>query len=213
MTAAYRLKGLGWFLSGVIVVLGFYLVSLQVAAERKKVEDVTQMMIAANREITSLDTEFETRANLLQLEKWNGEVLALSAPSATQFIPNEAELAQIDFTRPDEREAAIQVANHVVPSGPGLTIAPVAVAVQTAPIGLSADRPARAVTPQADSGARPEPFRTILASVAPVPAGVGTSIRRASATQTIALLDRKLLSDSVIGDLVSGARAEVYGTR
>lgn len=213
MTAAYRLKGLGWFLSGVIVVLGFYLVSLQVAAERKKVEDVTRMMIAANREITSLDTEFETRANLLQLEKWNGEVLALSAPSATQFIPNEAELAQIDFTRPDEREAAIQVANHVVPSGPGLTIAPIAVAVQTAPIGLSADRPARADTPHAGSGVRPEPFRTILASVAPGSAGVGTSIRRASATQTIALLDRKLLSDSVIGDLVSGARAEVHGTR
>ena len=40
MTAAYRLKGIGWFGSCVAVVLGFYLVSLQVAAERKKLDDV-----------------------------------------------------------------------------------------------------------------------------------------------------------------------------
>ena len=82
MTAAYRLKGIGWFGGCVAVVLGFYLVSLQVAAERKKLEGMDRKIEAAERDIRALETEFDTRANLAQLEKWNGETLALAAPTA-----------------------------------------------------------------------------------------------------------------------------------
>jgi hypothetical protein len=72
MTAAYRLKGLGWFGGCVVVTLGFYLVSLQVAAERKRLEQVDTRIRVAVRDIRALETEFDTRANLAQLERWNG---------------------------------------------------------------------------------------------------------------------------------------------
>ena len=82
MTAAYRLKGIGWFGGAVVVVLGFYLVSLQVATERKKLEQLNGRILSAQRDIRALETEFDTRANLAQLEKWNGDTLALSSPTA-----------------------------------------------------------------------------------------------------------------------------------
>ena len=76
MTAAHRLKGVGWFASCVVVVLGFYLVSLQVASERGKLEAVNRRIDDAERDVRALETEFQTRANLTQLEKWNGDSLA-----------------------------------------------------------------------------------------------------------------------------------------
>src|SRR3546814_12465621 len=42
MTATHRLKGVGWFLACVIGALGFYLLSLQVATERTKLEDMSR---------------------------------------------------------------------------------------------------------------------------------------------------------------------------
>ena len=69
MTAAYRMKGVGWFGGCVAVVLGFYLVSLQVAAERKKLEAVNGQIRSAQRDIRALETEFDTRGNLAQLER------------------------------------------------------------------------------------------------------------------------------------------------
>ncbi len=206
MTASYRFRGLGWFLSGVIVVLGFYMVSLQVAAERKKVDDVARAIATAQRDIRALETEFDTRANLAQLERWNGDVLALTAPSAGQFVADEAALAQIDFSRPD---AAAQVANvaYVVPAMPQAnpptpTAAPLATPVVIAPALVVAPPAVRSVT-----------TRTVLASVAPVPTHADAGRAARSRTQAVAMLDRSLLSDSTIGDLVSGARAEASGLR
>ncbi|GAA3249494.1 hypothetical protein GCM10020258_03600 [Sphingomonas yabuuchiae] len=120
MTAAYRLKGIGWFGSCVAVVLGFYLVSLQVAAERKKLDDVNGRIAAAQRDIRALETEFDTRANLVQLEKWNGDTLALTAPVAGQFVGDEAQLASLDVTR-GPAEGAIQTAALLVPRNPRLS--------------------------------------------------------------------------------------------
>ena len=69
MTAAYRLKGAGWLIACVAIVLGFYLVSLRVAAERKKLEQVDVRIATAQRDIRALETEFDTRSNLSQLER------------------------------------------------------------------------------------------------------------------------------------------------
>ncbi|MBY0519319.1 MAG: hypothetical protein K2P79_02710 [Sphingomonas sp.] len=216
MTAAYRFRGLGWFLSGVVVVLGFYLVSLQVAAERKKVADVSRAIATAQREIRALETEFNTRANLAQLERWNGDVLALTSPNADQFVADEAALAQLDLGG-----GGAQVANvaYVVPAG---LPAPQADAAQAAPAtALAATQAASAPTPApavmrtaepAQPAARPV-VRTVLASVAPVPPRAGDTQRNPRRTQAVAMLDRSLLSDATIGDLVDGARAEAGGLR
>lgn len=94
MAATYRLRGLGWFGGVVLATLGFYLVSLQVAVERKRLEQVNTRIVLAQRDIRALETEFDVRSNLAQLERWNGDTLALAAPTAGQFVRDEAQLAE-----------------------------------------------------------------------------------------------------------------------
>ncbi len=75
--------------------LGCYLVSLRVASERAALEQVEQEIVLAQRDIRVLQTEIGTRGRLAQLERWNVKVLALSAPSADQFVNGGFELARM----------------------------------------------------------------------------------------------------------------------
>ena len=59
----YAWKTLGWFLAIVAVALGFLLVPLQVAAERKKLDRTVSQIADAQRDIRALETEFDTRAS------------------------------------------------------------------------------------------------------------------------------------------------------
>ena len=75
--------------------LGCYLVSLRVATERAALEDVETQIVVAQRDMRLLQTEIGTRGRLAQLERWNAKVLALSAPSADQFLNGGFELAKM----------------------------------------------------------------------------------------------------------------------
>ena len=75
--------------------LGCYLVSLRVAAERAALENVETRIVLAQRDIRLLQTEIGTRGRLAQLERWNVKVLALSAPSADQFLDGGFALARL----------------------------------------------------------------------------------------------------------------------
>ena len=66
--------------------LGCYLVSLNVASERAKLENVEEKIVLAQRDIRVLQTEIGTRGRLAQLERWNARFIRLSAPSADQFV-------------------------------------------------------------------------------------------------------------------------------
>lgn len=90
---AQRLRPIGWVASVAVAAVGFYLVSLQVAAERTALETVDAKIATAKRDIRRLQTEFGARASLAQLERYNGEVLALSAPVASQYLEGEFALA------------------------------------------------------------------------------------------------------------------------
>jgi hypothetical protein len=81
--------------------LGCYLVSLRVASERAALENVETRIVLAQRDIRLLQTEIGTRGRLAQLERWNVKVLALSAPSADQFLNGSFELAKL--TQPDHK--------------------------------------------------------------------------------------------------------------
>ena len=205
MTAAYRFKGIGWFGGCVAIVLGFYLVSLQVAAERKKLEGMDRRIDSAERDIRALETEFETRANLAQLEKWNGETLALAAPVAHQFVTDEAALASLDVTQIGMPGASgMQTAALVVPSlsrvnpvAPAATPAPAAVQVAAAmPTAKRAVITVATIEKSAPLIAKLDEAARAKAAVAKV------------RPQAVAMLDRKLLSDTTLGDILSTARAE-----
>lgn len=199
-------KSLGWFLAGVAVALGFLLVPLQVAAERKKLDRTAAEILRAKRDIRALETEFDTRANLAQLDKWNAETLGLVAPAADQFVADESALASIE---PTQRGTAPQMASFVpaAPAAVGMSQQPViqpAVATTVAPAApRAAAVPAQRVAPAPVS----------RAVAAPVAHTAMASVSRERPRAAVALLDRALLDDSVIGDLRSSARAEKRTSR
>ncbi len=184
----YAWKTLGWFLASVAVALGFLLVPLQVAAERKKLDRTVSAIADAHRDIRALETEFDTRANLAQLEKWNGDTLRLTAPVAAQFVADTGALASMDV----HQGASVQMASLVVPSLPDTVTRPAT--------------PAAAMVP-AVAGVNAPAAPTVAATVAQVRDRAIASGK----AQAIALLDRKLMSDSTIGDLLGGTRTEAGG--
>lgn len=203
---AYAWKSLGWFLAGVAVALGFLLVPLQVAAERKKLDKTVAQIAAAKRDIRELETEFDTRGSLAQLEQWNGDTLRLTAPVAGQFVTDEAALASIDLRAPQVGEPGVQMASLVVPSRPtGLaSVQAVQPAVHLVP-----------VTSALASISTPTPEPSLAGAVAEMRTAAverGHAVVEHGRAQAVALLDRKLLSDSTIGDLMNSARAETGGT-
>lgn len=88
-----RLRPIGWVAGVAAAALSFYLVSLQVAAERTALENVERQIARTQRDIRTLETEFSARASLRQLEAYNSEVLALAAPKIGQYVANEVQLA------------------------------------------------------------------------------------------------------------------------
>ena len=222
MTAAYRLKGVGWLIAAVAIALGFYLVSLRVAEERKRLEAVNARIAAAQRDIRALETEFDTRANLVQLERWNGDTLALAAPTAGQFVRDAAQLAAIDVNAvgatPVRTAALVVPAAFVAPAvvavvaAPAVTAAPVRVAVTRTPVVAPLDPAARAAAVGAV-------VRAVAVHTAPSPTSARAMARLASAEratqavarvrpQAVAMLDDKLLSDATLGDLIAKAKRE-----
>jgi len=224
MTAAYRMKGVGWFGGCVAVVLGFYLVSLQVAAERKKLEAVNGQIRSAQRDIRALETEFDTRGNLAQLERWNGDTLALSAPTAGQFVVSEAALAALDVN--SLRADGVQTAALLVPSGAGsavtVPIFPATAApavVKLAPVQMAQVTAPRAMNVAIQAASKTALKPVVIRASVSTPRSAEAALVRAAKTerlaavakvrpQAVAMLDRKLLSDTTLGDIMSGARSE-----
>lgn len=201
--AIKALSGFGWFLTGVIVAPACYLVSSQVAAERSKVEAVERAIAKAHKDIRGLETEFDTRANLAQLERWNGEVMRYTAPTPRQFLASDTELAAL---RPMEGDGtAERYAAMVVPQGLPEVVSGAAVASDAV----------AAVKPAAE--------KAVVAKTATAPVAVAAAVARPKRAATpapvvakdaaVASLDSKLLKDSSFGDLMQGVRAEARKLR
>ena len=195
MVVAHRFRWFGWFVLCVSVILGCYLMSSRVAAERNKLAAIESSINRTQRDITALETEFDTRASFAQLQRWNGDTLKLSAPTAGQYIRNDAELAQVNFDVPAPAGGPqIQTAAAVIPSAP-VTPTDVAVAaIPAAPAAAPAKVKAAVAMISAPVGAKLQP------------AAIRTVIK--SRPATVALLDRKLLSNATLGSLSRGARQE-----
>lgn len=198
MAAIYRLKGLGWLTGVAFVAIGFYLVSSQVAAERKRLEQVDRRIAGAERDIRALETEFDVRANLAQLERWNGNTLALTVPTAQQFVRDEAALAALsprDGMPLPGKDVPVQTAQLIVPAAPVVAAPAVVPATATAAAGAT---PVVKVAAVQVAAAAPVTVTKVAARAVAAP------VKAAK----VAMLDRGLLSENTLGDLLSGARAE-----
>ncbi|HEX8241153.1 MAG TPA: hypothetical protein VF574_15570 [Allosphingosinicella sp.] len=119
--------------------LSCYMVSLRVATERNELAKVERQIVAAKRDIRSLQTELGTRGRMTQLEQWNAEVLALSAPSSAQFLKDEFTLARLYRNDPTvaDRSAEVRLASADAAAKPADTAKPATPPV----VQAVADRP------------------------------------------------------------------------
>ncbi|MEA2998303.1 MAG: hypothetical protein QOK17_136 [Sphingomonadales bacterium] len=154
-------KSVIWVAAVGAAALGCYMVSLRVATERADLARVEGQILAAKRDIRSLQTELGTRGRMTQLEDWNSNVLALSAPSSAQFVRDQVTLARLERHEPTvaQQSAEIRMAS-----------------ADTAAAGTPADPDVAAPT------APPKPAQRVVSAVAAVPPPAPALIRQASYT-------------------------------
>jgi hypothetical protein len=95
MIVATRLSAV-WQGAGVAAAaLVCYLVSQSVAAERANVARLDAQIARTKSEIARLSIELDARTRMGQIERWNNDVLALSAPTPDQFVADGIQLAAL----------------------------------------------------------------------------------------------------------------------
>lgn len=182
----------------VLLVLVFamilYPVSLKVAATRTELTRINQDIARARDNIRYLESEIAVRASMRQLEQWNSETFGYSAPSASQYLHSERELASLG------RIPRARGANDVAPVLMAM-VSPVPVPVE--PQAAATDTP-RTV----DAPATPKPAKAVVVAINDAPAPPPR--RRAQ----ISMIEDQLLADSTLRDLkLAAAREAREGSR
>lgn len=164
-----RFRSVGWVGCVAAVGLCCYLISQRVASERGAVDRLDRKIVMARIDIRKLETELGTRSRMPVLEQWNSSVLALSAPSAGQYLHGEVQLARFE-----------------APAEPAPTIEDVSVPARIAPAPrLSPVVPVAAPTPAPDG----QPMLRHANYVKPAGEDFASGVRQA------ALLDDSVLDD------------------
>ena len=189
---AQRFRPVGWVIGIAAAACILYMISLQVATQRGRLEEIDRKIAMTKRDIRQLQTELGTRASLRQLERWNSNVLSLSAPKANQYLRDEEALATLDRSGIGD-----------TPSAPP----PVMMAVMTQQASESPVAPsliARLTTPAAS----PKPLTATDKAVQRAIAPRQTALSAAPRYQKVALLDQALLDHSTVSALSRSALSE-----
>ena len=112
MTAQLRARRLGWIAILAVCTAMYLLLHLRVHAVKSDVVRAERQIVRLEQEKVLLETEFETRANLLQLSAWNQVDFGYTAPTAGQFLDNERQLASFGSPRAPGAPAPIRVAHN-----------------------------------------------------------------------------------------------------
>ena len=192
---AHKFRPVVWVVGCAFAATALYTVSLGVASERTRMEDLDQQIAMTQRDIRQLQTEMGTRASLRQLERWNVEALALSAPKAGQFRATESALKSID--------------GGTLPAD-GFTPPPVMVAAASRPATAPA-APAEQKIAIASAPAASAPASTSKAvSSKPQATASKTTSNKATAAkaQRFAMLDRALVDKRTFNEILVRAESE-----
>jgi hypothetical protein len=196
---AQRFRSVGWVVGVAGAATMLYLISLQVASERGRLEEVDRKIASTKRDIRQLQTEMGTRASLRQLERWNGDqLLSLSAPQAKQYLRSEASLASIRSSDLGGKTAAPPPAMLAVlatpekqaeaESAPKPTIIRQIAAVAVAPKPVALTKQDRAVQAAIAPDAHP--------------------LARLTKPERVAMLDRDALHSAVAKEVARGASSD-----
>jgi len=200
-------KPVAWVAAIGTAALGCYMLSLQVAAERADLAGIERRIVSTQQSIRSLQTELGTRGRLQQLEQWNAEVLALSAPAAGQFLDSTVSLARFDAGRaPVPVEAPVRMASAEAAPVPAPVAANPALRLASATTPVAAPKPP-AATRAAASADRPVVRQASLQVAVPAPASASPPPARAAEARR----SDSLLDDGTLRDLRREARTEQGG--
>jgi hypothetical protein len=194
--AMKKLKNFGWIaLLSVIAVL-LYPLSLNVGALHSKLVDTDRKIMETKREISFLQAELRTRANMQQLAEWNDVLYGYSAPTADQFIDGERALAGLDGAGPDVKPVMVAVSDidGAAPAGEIGQAGAAASKLDDTPIAPV--RVAVITTPKLESKIKPEIREKIVAGNSP------------TRTERLSKIDDKLLSDSLMKEIDKKAAQE-----
>lgn len=183
-----RLKNLGWLALVFLVAILLYPLSLNVAALHSDLVRVDRNILQTKREISFLQAELRTRANMQQLSEWNDVLYGYQSPTAEQFADGEAALAGFGGDAP--------------------SIKPVMVAVSsdgTVPTGIIG-APRNDVDPKAQSSAKA--IEKPLATLAQNDTAKLTEKDRSAQKQRVADMGKKLLSDDLLKEVAVRAEKE-----
>lgn len=110
MTPHSHIRRIGWFAALAICVMLYAALHLKVHAVTSDVIRAERQIVALEQQNILLETEFQTRSNQLQLEEWNRVDFGYVAPSASQFLENERQLASFGSPRAAGAPEPIRVA-------------------------------------------------------------------------------------------------------
>jgi hypothetical protein len=189
--AMKKLKNFGWLalLSTIAVLL--YPLSLNVGALHSKLVQTDRKIMETKREISFLQAELRTRANMQQLAEWNDVLYGYAPPTAEQFLDGERALARLDGTGPIMKPVMVAVSNidGNAPAG------------EIGKVGGAASK--------IDTEATEKPVRTAVVApekVEPKPKAV--AINSPTRTERLSRMDDQLLSDSLLKEIDKKAAQE-----
>lgn len=199
-----RLRSMTLVAGATASALAFYMVTLRVSSERAAVQRLERRIAVDMSDIRNLQSELGTRSRLPQLERWNSEVLALSAPKSNQYLNGEVELATFLDARKPAMEVEVRQAVLVEPKASAAD-APIQTVAYTPAAPAAA--PARSAEAKPDVrfavASEPAPQRPLLHQASYQP-GAASAARPAS---------RAMFSDALLGEIRDTARQEAKSLR
>ena len=191
LMAARKLQGIGLVLLVLIFAMALYPVSLKVAATRSELTRIERQIDRTQANIRYLESELAVRASMRQLEQWNADSFGYSAPSASQYLENDRQLASLD------RLPRARGANEVAPVLMAM-VSPVGTPEPAADVAKPAAKPAArpVVLAQAETGVRSD--------AAP---RMAPTRRR----EQLKMIEDQLLAESTLADLKRAAAREAAG--
>jgi hypothetical protein len=185
--AMKRLKNFGWLALLSIIAVLLYPLWLNVGALHSQLVNTDRKIVETKREISFLQAELRTRANMQQLAEWNDLLYGYAPPTAEQFLDGERALANLDGTGP--------------------VVKPVMVAVSdvdgNAPAGEIGK--AGAAASAIDDA---KPTRVAVASPEKAESRPSTSAKPATRTERLSKMDDQLLSDNLLKEIDKKAAQE-----
>ncbi|MEO6388851.1 MAG: hypothetical protein ABIT16_12645 [Croceibacterium sp.] len=112
MTPQSRIRRIGWIAALAICTALYLMLHLKVHAVQSDVVRSERQIVALEQQKLFLETEFETRANQLQLAAWNNVDFGYTAPGAAQFLGSERQLADFGTPRGPGAPEPIRVAGN-----------------------------------------------------------------------------------------------------